>query len=587
MNLFITPHPPIILEEIGRGEEKKAQATIDGMTKVAEEIARIKPKTIAFFTPHGNVFSDALCINTEEKLSGNFAKFRHGEIGFSFENDLDKAHKMCTELVKNGISCLSLNSDTARKYHIGVDLDHGVLVPLYFIAKKYSDFKIVHISIGFLSKTEMYEAGRIVSEIMDEDGVILASGDLSHKLKDSGPYSFDEMGPVYDKYIVSAIREKRYIDILDIDGAMLERAGQCAQKPLEMAIGALEGYESETKVYSYEGPYGVGYMTAKIARGEKGAPGVMHEYMKRKTGNYATMKPHENEYVALAVRTIHEYIKNRVKIKVPDGLSPAFYNSRNGVFVSIKKEGRLRGCIGTIEPVKSSIAHEIIGNAISAATRDPRFNPIEEHELHDLSVSVDILFPPEDIKSREELNVKEYGVIVSCGMRRGLLLPNLEGVDTVDYQVQVALEKAGISPDEDFKMQRFKVVRHKMKEALFYKKFGASSAKCFLCPHECTIPDGHAGICRVRENRGGTLYAKTYNKVSSLAIDPIEKKPLRRYKPGTQILSAGDHGVQLQVRLLPELPHRASKPAAQGNASRRAVSRFRFAGRIHRHRFHI
>ena len=173
------------------------------------------------------------------------------------------------------------------------------------------------------------------------------------------------------------------------------------------------------------------------------------------------MKRHENEYVALAVKTINEYIKSGVKIKMPEDLSPEFYSDRKGVFVSIKKEGRLRGCIGTIEPTKKNIASEIIENAISASTRDPRFNPIEPHELSELSVSVDILFPAEDIKSRDELNVKEYGVIVSRGMRRGLLLPNLEGVDTVDYQVSVALEKAGINPDEDYKMQRFKVVRHK------------------------------------------------------------------------------------------------------------------------------
>ena len=121
---------------------------------------------------------------------------------------------------------------------------------------------------------------------MGEDAAVIVSGDLSHKLSNSGPYSFDEMGPVYDKYISDAIKGRRYIDILDIDDTLLERAGQCAQKPLEMMVGALDGYFSETEVYSYEGPFGVGYMTAKIVRGEKGAPSVMHEYMKRRTQNF-------------------------------------------------------------------------------------------------------------------------------------------------------------------------------------------------------------------------------------------------------------------------------------------------------------
>ncbi len=461
MNLFLAPHPPIILTEIGNGEEQKAQNTIEGMHKIAESIASIKPKTIAVVTPHGNVFSDALCINTLDKLSGDFSKFRHKEIKFEFECDKPKAHKMCKELIANGIICLALNHDTTKEYNISEHLDHGALVPLYFITQKYSDFNLVHISIGFLSKTEMYEAGRIISEVLDESDVLLISGDLSHKLSDSGPYEYDKMGPVYDKYIVDALKNKRYIDIIDIDPHMLEHAGQCAQKPLELMIGALEGYDSEVEVYSYEGPYGVGYATAHIIRKEKIEFSVLHEYMKRKTENYSSAKKHDNEYVALAYKTIHEYVNNGIKINPPKDLSREFYHSKSGVFVSIKKEGRLRGCIGTTQPTRENIAQEIIANAISAAVRDPRFNPIAPHELSDLTISVDVLFPAEDIKSKDELDVKEYGVIVSSGFKRGLLLPNLEGVNTVDYQVEIALEKAGIDPSENYKMQRFKVVRHK------------------------------------------------------------------------------------------------------------------------------
>ena len=307
----------------------------------------------------------------------------------------------------------------------------------------------------------MYEAGRVMSEVLDDGDIIIMSGDMSHKLSDSGPYRYDKMGPVYDKYIMEALKDKRYIDILDIDAEMLERAGQCAQKPLEMMIGVLEGYETQSEIYSYEGPYGVGYMTAKISRGKKGAPSVMHEYMLRKTENYETMKRHENDFVDLAIKTIHEYVKNNVKLKVPDGLAPEMYKNRSGVFVSIKKEGRLRGCIGTISPTQNNIAQEIVENAISAAVRDPRFDPIEPHELSELSVSVDILFPAEDIQSKNELDVEKYGVIVTNGYRRGLLLPNLEGVDTVDQQIEISLQKAGISPEESYTMQRFKVVRHK------------------------------------------------------------------------------------------------------------------------------
>ncbi len=136
------------------------------------------------------------------------------------------------------------------------------------------------------------------------------------------------------------------------------------------------------------------------------------------------------------------------------------YHSRAGTFVSVKKEGRLRGCIGTIQAVHGSVAEEIIENAVSAAARDPRFSPIEPEELGRLAISVDVLGSTEKIDSKEELDVKRYGVIVTKGFRRGLLLPNLEGVDTVDEQIAIAKQKAGIREDEDAALERFEVVRH-------------------------------------------------------------------------------------------------------------------------------
>lgn len=138
----------------------------------------------------------------------------------------------------------------------------------------------------------------------------------------------------------------------------------------------------------------------------------------------------------------------------------ALLSERAGAFVSIKKNGDLRGCIGTIEPYRSNLAEEIIGNAISACSRDPRFDPIQPRELAELSISVDVLSEAEPVDSPAQLDVLRYGVIVAKGYRRGLLLPNLEGVDTVEYQLRIALSKAGISPSENYTIQRFEVVRH-------------------------------------------------------------------------------------------------------------------------------
>lgn len=166
-----------------------------------------------------------------------------------------------------------------------------------------------------------------------------------------------------------------------------------------------------------------------------------------------------DDYTRLAEDTIVSYI-NDGKTPEIDEYDSELRDDRAGVFVSIKKNGNLRGCIGTIEATTNSIAEEIVQNAISASTRDPRFNAITSDELDDLKVSVDVLGKAEQIDSLELLDPKRYGVIVSNGNRRGLLLPDLEGVDTPEEQIAIAMQKAGIYPQEPIVLERFEVIRH-------------------------------------------------------------------------------------------------------------------------------
>ena len=168
----------------------------------------------------------------------------------------------------------------------------------------------------------------------------------------------------------------------------------------------------------------------------------------------------EDPYIALAKASLKFYLESGKRMKVPENLPSEMLTRRAGTFVSLHKFGQLRGCIGTISPVQSSIAEEIIHNAVSAGTEDPRFPAVRISELKDLVVSVDVLSPPEPIQSTNELDVRRYGVIVSSGYRRGLLLPNLEGVDTIEEQVNIARRKAGIQKGEPTQLERFEVVRH-------------------------------------------------------------------------------------------------------------------------------
>lgn len=171
-------------------------------------------------------------------------------------------------------------------------------------------------------------------------------------------------------------------------------------------------------------------------------------------------KSENSDYVKLARGVIESYVKGD-NLPGLEELPVELTGRRAGVFVSLKKNGELRGCIGTIEPTRPSIAEEITGNAISSATRDPRFPPVSVDELDELQYSVDVLEEPEEISDISFLNPVEYGVIVRSGNRSGLLLPDLDGVDTPEDQVSIAKMKAGISPAEPVQLLRFKVTRYR------------------------------------------------------------------------------------------------------------------------------
>ena len=173
--------------------------------------------------------------------------------------------------------------------------------------------------------------------------------------------------------------------------------------------------------------------------------------------------PEEHVFVRLARRTIEAYVRTGNVIEPePDEIAASqdLLTRRAGTFCSLHRQGQLRGCIGTIEAVYPNLAQEIIHNAIAAATRDPRFDPLNPKELADLEISVDVLGAPEPVADRAQLDPSVYGVIVQSSGRRGLLLPDLDGVDTVEKQVSIALRKAWIGPDEPYDLYRFRVTRY-------------------------------------------------------------------------------------------------------------------------------
>ncbi|MBQ6410604.1 MAG: AmmeMemoRadiSam system protein A, partial [Atopobiaceae bacterium] len=229
--------------------------------------------------------------------------------------------------------------------------------------------------------------------------------------------------------------------------------------------GALDRTAVRAELLSYEGPFGVGYgVAAFVPAGEEGADesrDLLAQWKAWRAGDLADRKSAEDPYVQLARASLEAYVRERRTIRPPADTPSELLGRRAGCFVSLKIDGQLRGCIGTIAPVRASLAEEICANAISAGTHDPRFAPVGEDELDDLVYDVDVLGEPEPVASADELDPARYGVIVSCGSRRGLLLPDLDGVDTVEDQVSIAARKGGIDLRyDDYRLERFEVVRH-------------------------------------------------------------------------------------------------------------------------------
>ncbi len=462
---YLMPHPPVIIPEVGKGREKEISDTIVAMNHISRDIAEKKPDIIILISPHGALFRDAVAITGISELEGSLKEFGAKQVKIEKKNDLELAKEIELAAWEEGIPTVFLDSDKIKEYKVSTKLDHGATVPLYFIEKAYPGYQLVHINYGLLSKIELYTFGGIMASCVEKThkkAVIIASGDLSHKLTPDAPAGYNKKGAIFDKKLLGLLEKGDIPGIFSIEDALVNEAGECGLRSIEMMLGAFEGKDISITILSYEGPFGVGYGTAVIEPERKNSERIFKDkitdIINEKINKF---RDNESEHVKLARSALENYISTGKIIEIPSDIGSELNNKKAGVFVSLKKDGELRGCIGTIQPVENSIAEEIIRNAIQAGTQDPRFYPVEESELDKLIYSVDILGEPELVENKSMLNVKTYGVIVESGSRKGLLLPNLEGVDTVDEQVDIALKKASIRRNEAYKIYRFKVDRYK------------------------------------------------------------------------------------------------------------------------------
>ncbi len=464
----MVPHPPIIIPAVGKGEERKIRKTTEAYQEAMRFASSLHPDTIVITSPHHTMYADYFNISSGPKAAGDLSQFRAPGARVEIRYDAGLRKELC-DLAEQADFPAGTLGERAKS------LDHGTVVPLLFLQEACPGlpFQFLRIGLSGLPLTDHYRLGQLIREAsdrLDRRVFLIASGDLSHKLREDGPYGFDPAGPKYDEKIMKTMGEGDFGTLFDFDPSLCEQAAECGHRSFVIMAGALDRTAVKAAALSHEDIFGVGYGVCLFQPlGPDPARNFLDQEETKEAAALAQRKASEDGYVRLARKALEAYVRRGERLEMPGDLPEdlteeeraGLTGRRAGAFVSLHESGRLRGCIGTIGPTRASLAEEICENAVSAATRDPRFSPVKVRELDRLEYSVDVLGEPEPISSKNDLDPSKYGVIVTKGGRRGLLLPDLAGVDTPDQQIAIAREKANISKwERGVKLQRFQVVRH-------------------------------------------------------------------------------------------------------------------------------
>lgn len=431
-----------MVPEVGRESLGRVIDSIDAMAELTKRLIDSGAESVIVISPHAPLEADSFVAYDGPEVVGDFSHFSAPDTYFTAKVDVELLASIKETAAAEGYEVLNLGSH---------DLDHGTAVPLYFLFRNGWEGKVVTLGYSFLSNEDHLRFGSCIKRAVDRVGrrvAFIASGDLSHRLKPHAPAGYNPDAHVFDEQVVDALRSNAPQQISRIEHGLRRLAGECGYRSMLVAIGASSDLPLSCEVLSYEAPFGVGYLVAQLTN----QPRVSERE-----------QPLANDYLdppALARQAVESYIRHG-EILDPRGFEQGLLGGPAPCFVSLKTlDGDLRGCIGTIEPGRDTLAQEIVANAISAATNDPRFDPVRIQELPNLKYSVDVLFPPEET-ALEALDPNVFGVIVEdqSGARRGLLLPAIPGITDAKHQVEIAARKGGISPGEPIKLWRFKVER--------------------------------------------------------------------------------------------------------------------------------
>jgi MEMO1 family protein len=395
-------HAPIVVPAVGGSRSHLCEATTRAMREVAARAVASGPDRLVVISPH---------TPRHPVVWGAWTGPHRGDLGdFGAPDvavDLPDAPEVASQVGAEAVSSASL--------------DHGAMVPLAFLWEAGWRGPTAILGLPWDENPDSQSVGRAIAALPGRSAVI-ASGDMSHKLKPGAPSGFDPRAQRFDDAFVAGLRAEDWPAATHAE--MRSVAAEDVVDSVRVAMAAVEG-PSQAEVLAYEGPWGVGYTEAVF------------------------FDPTPPLY-AVARSVVRSAVLG-TPYEPPSGGAPA------ACFVTITKNGDLRGCIGSTEPVRDDLYANVAWAAHGAAFRDPRFPNVGADELDELEFEISVLEPPEAIDSPADLDPAEFGVVVLCGDRRGLLLPGIDGVSTVDQQVSIARRKGGIDPDEDVELQRFRV----------------------------------------------------------------------------------------------------------------------------------
>ena len=452
---FLLPHPPAAIPEIGGERAKTFPKTLAGYAEVGKRIAALKPTTIVVITPRGPHFSHYFYLPETKRISGDLAAFGAKKTLLGFDHDLALTALVKAKAAEAGLSAGSVDTKTMKRSGFSYDLDHGVIVPLCFLNEFYRDYALVPVSAaaGYGGK-DHYRLGLALAEAVREsagDVVVIASTGLSHR--------HNEEANRFDADIQELLERGDAYGLLDFDVKRREKMDPYGLNAMLTLLGTVDGHCFATELISYENNENGGGLVAEITP-KQDRTSTLQAYLADAEKRTARRTERESFPLRLARQALALYLKEGTELALPAEMEAGFDRPRGGVFVTIKKDGQLRGIAGTLKATQPSLAEEIITNVIAAATGDSRFPPVDHDELDELDFCVDVLSTPEEVDGEDCLDPQKYGVIVESRGRLGVILPDPDSTDSPQEQLKAARESGNIHPWRRITIKRFGIIRY-------------------------------------------------------------------------------------------------------------------------------